>query len=227
MKRLSGTGRILKGLALLVALGGSLCVNAGSAGSVKFVGGDDAFEVNTAGEVEVTDGTGGYTVGTGIGVGRVAASFSSPGTHPVSFSRIPSLSPLDSGVAVTYQPPSGATGEEEITATALCTVVLLRIIDFGGYAYRDRTTGTYHAAVRTIGVAMPAGLGSVSLYSFSSSPPWTPFYHLSSPSPILFNKVHKYRSTVRPASGDLDFEATVLYARIRKRSRTTLIKLYL
>ena len=84
----------------------------------------EVYEVGEKGAtVTVTDGTGGYKAGAGKGFGKVDASFTGKGTHPITISNKPSEEPGDSGVTVTY--PAPKSGEEEKSVTAKCTVAKL------------------------------------------------------------------------------------------------------
>jgi len=181
----------------------------------------EVYEVGEKGAtVTVTDGTGGYKAGAGKGFGKVDASFTGKGTHPITISNKPSEEPGDSGVTVTY--PAPKSGEEEKSVTAKCTVVELKIARWGtavyGYKIEIRGEEYSYAIALVSGTANPPGLGNVNITATPARGIWRPSIITMSGSPVNYSAIGSSLLLEGNPLG-IGFDIKTEYAGIRKHTR--------
>jgi len=175
----------------------------------------EVYEVGEKGAtVTVTDGTGGYKAGAGKGFGKVDASFTGKGTHPITISNKPSEEPGDSGVTVTY--PAPKSGEEEKSVTAKCTVVKLKINGAFVEAFEPVISGSqYHYVIVSVdGGAHPAGLGNIYITAKPTSGLWIGGTKIESPE--YYSTLFSMERIDGGTSKGIRFDIDVDYAGIKK-----------
>ncbi|HOK05213.1 MAG TPA: hypothetical protein PLN24_08180 [Victivallales bacterium] len=195
----------------------------------------EVYEVGEKGAtVTVTDGTGGYKAGAGKGFGKVDASFTGKGTHPITISNKPSEELNDSGVTVTY--PSPQTGEEEKGVTSYCTVVKLTAdIDGSGketiIQRKDKKFRLVNVRLNVAGEALPVGFGSVKVEIFAPKQTglllWRPAEQITKygtpPSYSVKQRFHLSNYFREDFYKPTRFDVTVTYAGIRATDYTLIL----